>query len=144
MERIGEGFHYVIVDLFAELPDDAVPAAASDADDALLAAPGQLPAIPSPPAWPSSWPGSAAGPRGRRSPTTFLCHLPGARRMPELPEVESVRRQLEPELSGRRVLAVWADTHGASTPPACCWDGPSRGSAAGASSCSAPSTRAWS
>src|SRR5918992_2125540 len=30
--------------------------------------------------------------------------------MPELPEVESVRRQLEPELSGHRVLAVWADT----------------------------------
>src|SRR5215213_2262239 len=30
--------------------------------------------------------------------------------MPELPEVESVRRQLEPELSGRRVLGVWADT----------------------------------
>jgi formamidopyrimidine-DNA glycosylase len=30
--------------------------------------------------------------------------------MPELPEVESVRRQLEPELAGRRVLAVWADT----------------------------------
>ena len=30
--------------------------------------------------------------------------------MPELPEVESVRRQLEPELRGRRVVAVWADT----------------------------------
>src|SRR4029453_3779695 len=30
--------------------------------------------------------------------------------MPELPEVESVRRQLEPELSGRRVLGVWAGT----------------------------------
>jgi len=29
--------------------------------------------------------------------------------MPELPEVESVRRQLEPELSGRRVVAVWTD-----------------------------------
>lgn len=29
--------------------------------------------------------------------------------MPELPEVESVRRQLAPELSGRRVLGVWAD-----------------------------------
>ncbi|HEX9343152.1 MAG TPA: bifunctional DNA-formamidopyrimidine glycosylase/DNA-(apurinic or apyrimidinic site) lyase [Actinomycetota bacterium] len=29
--------------------------------------------------------------------------------MPELPEVESVRRQLEPELRGRRVVAVWAD-----------------------------------
>ena len=30
--------------------------------------------------------------------------------MPELPEVESVRRQLEPELSGRRVLGIWADS----------------------------------
>ena len=30
--------------------------------------------------------------------------------MPELPAVESVRRQLEPELAGRRVLGVWADT----------------------------------
>lgn len=29
--------------------------------------------------------------------------------MPELPEVESVRRQLDPELSGRRVLDVWWD-----------------------------------
>ena len=29
--------------------------------------------------------------------------------MPELPEVESVRRQLDPELSGRRVTDVWAD-----------------------------------
>ena len=29
--------------------------------------------------------------------------------MPELPEVESVRRQLDPELSGRRVLDAWWD-----------------------------------
>jgi formamidopyrimidine-DNA glycosylase len=29
--------------------------------------------------------------------------------MPELPEVESVRRQLDPRLSGRRVLEVWSD-----------------------------------
>jgi formamidopyrimidine-DNA glycosylase len=29
--------------------------------------------------------------------------------MPELPEVESVRRQLAPELSGRRVTSVWHD-----------------------------------
>jgi formamidopyrimidine-DNA glycosylase len=29
--------------------------------------------------------------------------------MPELPEVESVRRQLQPELSGRRIVKVWAD-----------------------------------
>ena len=31
--------------------------------------------------------------------------------MPELPEVESVRRQLAPELAGRRVVAVWWDPH---------------------------------
>ena len=29
--------------------------------------------------------------------------------MPELPEVESVRRQIDPELRGRRVVSVWAD-----------------------------------
>ena len=31
--------------------------------------------------------------------------------MPELPEVESVRRQLAPELTGRVIDAVWADDH---------------------------------
>ena len=31
--------------------------------------------------------------------------------MPELPEVESVRRQLDPELSGRRAIDVWTDPH---------------------------------
>jgi formamidopyrimidine-DNA glycosylase len=31
--------------------------------------------------------------------------------VPELPEVESVRRQLDPELSGRRINAVWYDPH---------------------------------
>ena len=31
--------------------------------------------------------------------------------MPELPEVESVRRQLDPELSGRHVADVWWDPH---------------------------------
>ena len=31
--------------------------------------------------------------------------------MPELPEVESVRRQLVPELEGRRILGVWRDPH---------------------------------
>ncbi|MDQ4096020.1 MAG: bifunctional DNA-formamidopyrimidine glycosylase/DNA-(apurinic or apyrimidinic site) lyase [Actinomycetota bacterium] len=33
--------------------------------------------------------------------------------MPELPEVESVRRQLDPELSGRRVVDAWWDPHAA-------------------------------
>lgn len=31
--------------------------------------------------------------------------------MPELPEVESVRRQLAPELTGRRVIGAWRDPH---------------------------------
>ncbi|TVR36016.1 MAG: bifunctional DNA-formamidopyrimidine glycosylase/DNA-(apurinic or apyrimidinic site) lyase [Nitriliruptor sp.] len=31
--------------------------------------------------------------------------------MPELPEVESVRRQLVPELTGRAVVSVWWDAH---------------------------------
>ena len=31
--------------------------------------------------------------------------------MPELPEVESVRRRLEPELRGRRIEEVWTDPH---------------------------------
>jgi hypothetical protein len=31
--------------------------------------------------------------------------------MPELPEVESLRRQLDPELSGRRAEDVWFDPH---------------------------------
>jgi formamidopyrimidine-DNA glycosylase len=31
--------------------------------------------------------------------------------VPELPEVESVRRQLAPELTGRRIVAVWRDPH---------------------------------
>jgi ADP-ribose pyrophosphatase YjhB (NUDIX family) len=46
VERIGEGFHYLIVDLWAELPDDAVPVAASDAADARLVGLDQLPAYP--------------------------------------------------------------------------------------------------
>lgn len=35
VERIGEGYHYVIADLWAEL-DDSEPVAASDVDDAAL------------------------------------------------------------------------------------------------------------
>lgn len=31
--------------------------------------------------------------------------------MPELPEVESVRRQLHPRLAGRRILHAWRDPH---------------------------------
>ena len=46
VERIGEGFHYLIVDLWAELEDDAAPVAGGDAADARLVDPDQLPAYP--------------------------------------------------------------------------------------------------
>jgi 8-oxo-dGTP diphosphatase len=44
VERIAEGYHYVIVDLWAELADDAVPEAAGDAAGARLVALDELPA----------------------------------------------------------------------------------------------------
>jgi len=43
VERIGEGFHYLIVDLWAELGDDAVPVAGGDAADARLVGLDELP-----------------------------------------------------------------------------------------------------
>ena len=46
VERIGEGFHYLIVDLWAELAADAVPVAAEDAADARLVALEELPGYP--------------------------------------------------------------------------------------------------
>jgi ADP-ribose pyrophosphatase YjhB (NUDIX family) len=45
VERIGEGYHYVIVDLWAEL-DETAPVAASDAADVRLVAVDELPALP--------------------------------------------------------------------------------------------------
>ena len=46
VERIGEGFHYLIVDLWAELADDAVPVAAADAAGARLVPLDELPSYP--------------------------------------------------------------------------------------------------
>ena len=46
VERIGEGFHYLIVDLWAELADGAVPVAGGDAADARLVELDQLPGYP--------------------------------------------------------------------------------------------------
>jgi hypothetical protein len=43
VERIGEGFHYLIVDLWAELADDAVPVAGGDAAGARLVELDRLP-----------------------------------------------------------------------------------------------------
>jgi 8-oxo-dGTP diphosphatase len=44
VERIAEGYHYLIVDLWAELADGAVPVAAADAAGARLVGLDELPA----------------------------------------------------------------------------------------------------
>jgi 8-oxo-dGTP diphosphatase len=46
VERIAEGYHYLIVDLWAELADGAVPVAAADAAGARLVGLDELPAYP--------------------------------------------------------------------------------------------------
>jgi 8-oxo-dGTP diphosphatase len=46
VERIAEGYHYLIVDLWAELADDAAPVAAADAAGARLVGVEELPAYP--------------------------------------------------------------------------------------------------
>jgi 8-oxo-dGTP diphosphatase len=45
VERIGEGYHYVIVDLWVDLDEGAVPTAGDDATAVRLAAPEELPGI---------------------------------------------------------------------------------------------------
>src|SRR3712207_897354 len=64
----------------------------------------------------SSFNGSFSGAYGNASGSSecwVMERLYGATLVvvPELPEVESVRRQLDPELSGRRAVAVWTDPH---------------------------------
>src|SRR4029450_8438613 len=46
VERIAEGYHYLIVDLWAELADDAAPVAAADAAGARLVPLDELPLYP--------------------------------------------------------------------------------------------------
>ena len=46
VERIGEGFHYLIVDLWAELASDTGPVAGGDAADARLVDLEELPGYP--------------------------------------------------------------------------------------------------
>jgi ADP-ribose pyrophosphatase YjhB (NUDIX family) len=45
VERIGEGYHYVIVDLWAELDEDAAPTAGDDATAVRLVPPEELPGM---------------------------------------------------------------------------------------------------
>jgi 8-oxo-dGTP diphosphatase len=46
VERIAEGYHYLIVDLWADLADNAIPVAAADAANARLVELDQLPTYP--------------------------------------------------------------------------------------------------
>jgi 8-oxo-dGTP diphosphatase len=46
VERIAEGYHYLIIDLWAELGPDAAPVAAADAADARLVRVDDLPGYP--------------------------------------------------------------------------------------------------
>ena len=92
VERIAEGYHYLIVDLWADLADAAVPVAAADAADARLVAPDELPAYPLSPGlaaflagigcWPDGIPvpddlPSSPGPLGPRIPPAGPAGSPG-------------------------------------------------------------------
>jgi 8-oxo-dGTP diphosphatase len=72
VERIGEGYHYVIVDLWVDLDEDAVPTAGDDATAVRLAAPEELPGIELSPglgrflAELGCWPAGAAPPEEPR------------------------------------------------------------------------------
>jgi 8-oxo-dGTP diphosphatase len=67
VERIGEGFHYVIVDFWADVAAGSVPAASGDADAARLVPLNELPALHLAPglagflAGIGCWPGEASG-----------------------------------------------------------------------------------
>ena len=68
VERIGEGFHYLIVDLWAELPDDAVPVAAGDAAAARLVDLDEVPSYPLSPGLAGFLAGIGCWPEGVRVP----------------------------------------------------------------------------
>jgi ADP-ribose pyrophosphatase YjhB (NUDIX family) len=68
VERIGEGFHYLIVDLWAELGTAPRPWPATTPATSAWSRSTSCPPTGCRPAWPGSWPASAAGPPGCRSP----------------------------------------------------------------------------
>ena len=63
VERVGEGYHYVIVDLWAEL-DETAPVAASDAADVRLVALDELPGLNLTPGLPGFLAGIGCWPDG--------------------------------------------------------------------------------
>jgi 8-oxo-dGTP diphosphatase len=74
VERIAEGYHYLIVDLWADLADDAVPVAAADAAGARLVPLDELPAYPLSPGLAGFLAGIGCWPEGAAVPDD----LPGS------------------------------------------------------------------
>ncbi|HEV3398091.1 MAG TPA: NUDIX domain-containing protein [Actinomycetes bacterium] len=74
VERIAEGYHYLIVDLWADLADDAVPVAAADAAGARLVPLDELPEYPLSPGLAGFLAGIGCWPEGAAVPDD----LPGS------------------------------------------------------------------
>jgi len=74
VERIAEGYHYLIVDLWAELADDAAPVAAADAAGARLVPLDELPEYPLSPGLAGFLAGIGCWPEGAAVPDD----LPGS------------------------------------------------------------------
>lgn len=74
VERIAEGYHYLIVDLWADLVDDAVPVAAADAAGARLVPLDELPEYPLSPGLAGFLAGIGCWPEGAAVPDD----LPGS------------------------------------------------------------------
>jgi ADP-ribose pyrophosphatase YjhB (NUDIX family) len=88
VERIGEGFHYLIVDLWAELASDAGPVAGGDAADARLVDPEELPGYPLSPGLAGFLAGIGCWPEGVPVPDDLPALAPGqppARKAPPQP-----------------------------------------------------------
>ena len=77
VERIGEGFHYLIVDLWAELASDAGPVAGGDAADARLVDPEELPGYPLSPGLAGVLAGIGCWPEGAPVPDDLPALAPG-------------------------------------------------------------------
>ena len=77
VERIGEGFHYLIVDLWAELASDAGPVAGGDAADARLVDPEELPGYPLSPGLAGFLAGIGCWPEGAPVPDDLPALAPG-------------------------------------------------------------------